>query len=187
MRNRLFANWVYGGVLAGLLLLLLAPLLTRNWPAACLATYICLPTYMLHQYEEHENDRFRRFVNHLMGDREVLTPFGVFMINIPGVWGVIAVALWLSVRVGPGYGLIASYLLLLNGAAHIGQGIALRRYNPGLVTSILFFLPIGVWSLVAIQHSGAGTLVMHLIGAGSSLLIHAAIIAYALHKAHKLA
>lgn len=87
MLGRLVANWVYGGALAALLLLLLAPLFIQSWPPVLAVTFFCLPAYMLHQYEEHDNDRFRAFVNHAVaGGREVLTPTAVFAINVFGVW-----------------------------------------------------------------------------------------------------
>ena len=63
MFARLIANWVYGGFLAGLLLLLLTPVLVHSWPVSLVTTLLCLPLYMIHQYEEHDNDRFRLFVN----------------------------------------------------------------------------------------------------------------------------
>ncbi len=57
MLSRLIANWVYGGFLAGLLLVLLEPVLTRSWAPALAAVFLQLPVYMLHQYEEHDHDR----------------------------------------------------------------------------------------------------------------------------------
>jgi hypothetical protein len=78
MLNRLIANWVYGVFLAGLLLLLLAPVVVHGWPPALVATFLCLPVYMLHQYKEHDNNRFRLFINRIVGQgQEVLSPLAV--------------------------------------------------------------------------------------------------------------
>ena len=176
MLGRLIAHWVYGGALAALLLLLLAPLFVSSWPPVLAATFFCLPIYMLHQYEEHDNDRFRAFVNRLLGGgREVLTPTAVFNINVFGVWGGIAAALWLCARVHPGFALIAAYLLLLNALIHIVQGAVMRSYNPGLVTAILLFVPAGCWCFYSLQLTGGGTLPMHIIGVACALAIHLAI------------
>ena len=42
---------------------------------------------MLHQYEEHDNDRFRIFMNRILaGGHDALTHPAVFIINVPGVW-----------------------------------------------------------------------------------------------------
>jgi len=178
MLDRLIANWVYGGFLAGLLLLLLARVLVHSWPASLVATFLCLPVYMLHQYEEHDNDRFRRFVNQQIGKGEVLSPMAVFVINVPGVWGVIGMSLALAATVGVGFGLIAAYLLVVNGTIHVIHAAMTRGYNPGLGTAIALFLPLGAYGIAAIQQAGGGTAVMHVVGAGAAIAIHGAIIVH---------
>ncbi|MGA2886963.1 MAG: HXXEE domain-containing protein [Terracidiphilus sp.] len=176
MLNRLVVNWVYGGFLAGLLLLLVTPVLARNWPPALLATFLCLPAYILHQYEEHDNDRFREYFNKTFGKgREILSPMAVFLINVPGVWGVTAVSFWLAAVLNPGFGLMAAYLLLLNAVIHIVSATISRGYNPGLVTAVLLFVPLGGICIVAIQKSGFGSAWMHLAGVVAAVGIHAAI------------
>lgn len=188
MLKRLIDNWVYGGFLAGLLLLLLSPLITAYWPTALTATFFCLPAYMFHQYEEHDKDRFRTFVNRLLGNgHEVLTPTAVFLINVPGVWGGIAISLWLAARVDTGFALIAIYMLFLNGAIHIAQAAAVRSYNPGLITAIVLFIPVGGWGLVAVEHSGAATPAMHITGLAIAVAVHLAIIIPVLRNRRKYA
>lgn len=89
--QRLIDNWVYGGFLAGILLLGLFATIGGDWSTAFWLVALQLPIYMLHQYEEHDADRFRIFVNQLAGGgRDVLTRKAVFLINIPGVWGSIS-------------------------------------------------------------------------------------------------
>jgi len=178
MLDRLIAHWVYGGFLAGLLLLLLAPVLVRSWPAPLVATFLCLPVYMVHQYEEHDNDRFRRFVNQQIGKGEVLSPLAVFVINVPGVWGVVGISLALAATIGVGFGLIAIYLIVVNGAVHVIHAVITRAYNPGLGTALALFLPLGGYGISAIQQAGGGTALMHLVGAGTAIAIHAAIIVH---------
>ena len=113
--SRLSSYWVYGGFLAGLLLLALIPELSRQWTAALSVVFLQLPIYMMHQFEEHDDDRFRRFFNRTIGGgHEVLSPLAVFVINVPGVWGLIVIAFYLSTSVAVGYGLIAVYLTLVN-------------------------------------------------------------------------
>jgi hypothetical protein len=176
MLNRLVANWVYGGFLAGILLLLMTPILAHNWPPALLATFLCLPAYMLHQYEEHDDDRFRTFFNkHFGKGREILSPMAVFLINVPGVWGVIGASFMLAAALNPGFGLIAAYLVLLNAVIHVVSAVALRGYNPGLVTAVFFFFPLGGFCVAAIQESGFGSVWMHVIGVAAAIGIHAAI------------
>jgi Protein of unknown function with HXXEE motif len=179
MFKRLIQNWVYGGFLAGLLLLCLTPVFAAGWPVALLAVFLHLPVYMLHQYEEHDADRFAIFVNREIGQGvEVLSSGAVFIINIPGVWGVNAVSIWLAASLSPGYGLIGVYLTLVNALAHVGQAVAMRKYNPGLVTAVVLFLPLSVWSLLVIRASGEAGLFHHALGLSLAILIHAAIVAY---------
>jgi hypothetical protein len=183
MFARLIANWVYGGFLAGLLLLLLTPLLVHSWPVSLVTTFLCLPVYMVHQYEEHDNDRFRLFVNQKIGERRVgLSPLAVFVINVPGVWGVIGISLALAATVSIGFGLVAVYLILLNGTIHIVQAVISRGYNPGLGTAIFLFLPLGGYGITAIQQAGGGTFLMHMTGAGAAIAIHVAIIVHAMRR-----
>jgi hypothetical protein len=74
--------------------------------------------------------------------------------------------------------LIGLYLLLVNAVAHIGQALALRRYNPGLVTAVLLFVPLGWLGVRAVTAAGHGGWGYQAMGLGSALAIHAAIIAH---------
>jgi Protein of unknown function with HXXEE motif len=178
MFERLRDNWVYGGFLAALMLLALTPILKSGWPLALLLIWLQLPVYMLHQYEEHDGDRFRLFVNATIGGgREILSRFAVFVINIGGVWGVDAGAFALATRVHIGFGLIAVYLSLINGVSHCVMAAAMRCYNPGLVTSILLFIPLGVATLWVLAGANEFSLTDHCIGFVVALLVHLAIIA----------
>ena len=176
MFDRLVANWVYGGFLAGLVLLVLTPLFPAGPNGATMLVALALPVYMIHQYEEHDADRFRRFVNlRLGGGHEILTLADVFWINIVGVWALLAADLWLTARVSPGWGLFAAYFLIANAALHIAQAIHLRCYNPGLGTSLALFLPLGLAELAAFQP--VATAAESLVSAGVVFAVYAAIVA----------
>jgi len=182
-RQRLVANWCYGGFLAAFLLLGLLPVIARDWSQALVFVYLQLPIYMLHQLEEHDGDRFRIFVNALFGGkREALTQAAVFVINIPGVWGVNLGSILLAAFVDVGYGLIGIYLTLVNALAHIAQGFALRRYNPGLGTAIFLFLPAGGLGLWAVNAAGHGGIFFNGLGLATAVAIHAAIIGYVVRR-----
>ena len=183
--DRLYANWVYGGTLAGLLMLGLLPVFSRGWDLPMILVFLQLPIYMLHQYEEHDADRFRQFVNETLGKgQELLTLFDVFFINIFGVWGVNLIGVYLALYVDIGFGLIGVYLTLINAIAHIGQGVLMRRYNPGLATAVLFFLPVGGLALWAIsKHT---TVQLQCLGLFSAVAIHAMIIIHVVRKKRKL-
>ncbi|WP_333835950.1 HXXEE domain-containing protein [Novosphingobium sp.] len=177
MGARLRDNWVYGGCLAAWLMLGLSPVLARDWPMVLLLVWLQLPVYMLHQYEEHDDDRFRRFVNAMIGQgMDVLTRSDVFVINIVGVWGFIAGAFSLAALVHPAWGLVAVYLSLVNGVGHGLQAAAMRRCNPGLLTSIVLFIPLGIVTLVVFAHDHEATPMHHAIALAVSLGIHLVIV-----------
>lgn len=183
MIKRLVSYWVYGGFLAAFLLLGLMPTFTHSWEPALILVFLQLPVYMLHQLEEHDDDRFRRFINDLIGGgREVLSKGAVFVINVPGVWGVNLLSILLAYSLDLGFGLIGIYLTLINGLVHLAQALRLKRYNPGLITATFLFLPLGGWALAAVMRTGSATVWYHLIGLGSALAIHLAIVAWVLHN-----
>ena len=187
MLTRLCDNWVYGGFLAALMLLLLTPVLASGWSLALLLIWLQLPVYMLHQYEEHDGDRFRRFVNATIGGgKEVLSRLDVFVINIGGVWGVDAAAFLLAARVDLGLGLVAVYLSLVNAFGHCAQALALRRYNPGLATAIGLFIPLGLVTLRVLAGHPEVTRTDHILGLAVALLIHAAIIVRVVSRKRQL-
>lgn len=181
--NRLVSYWVYGGFLGAFLLLGLMPTFTRSWDLALILVFLQLPVYMLHQLEEHDDDRFRRFINDLIGGgQDVLSKGAVFVINVPGVWGVNLVSILLAFFLDLGFGLIGIYLTLINGMVHLAQALRLKRYNPGLITAVFLFLPVGGLALAAIMKSGAATVGYHLLGLGSAVAIHLSIVGWIILK-----
>lgn len=175
LRELLRDHWLMGAVAGAPLLLALAPLLA--FPAWLFWVFLQQPIYMIHQVEEHLDDRFRRFVNERIGGgREVLTPCAVAIINIGGVWMVNAASLLLAGLSHPGWGLVAAYLTLVNALNHIGAWVKLRVYNPGLVTSLLLFLPAGIVALVLLSREPGVGVAAHLGALLVIVALHAAII-----------
>lgn len=183
MLQRLISYWVYGAALAALLLLALAPLVIADRTLPVAAAFLHLPAYMIHQYEEHDRDRFRRFLNATIGQgTEVLSPRAVFITNVPIVWGLLAASLYAAARLGPEWALVPAWLVLVNAIAHIAHGLVFRRYNPGLATALVVFIPLGVFTLHAVAAAGAGSLAAHAVGLGIALAIHAAILLHVRHR-----
>ena len=184
---KFFDSWVYGGFLAGLLLLGLSPILFQELPRFEFWCFILLPVYMVHQFEEHANDRFRTYVNtHVCRGLEGLTLETVFVANVPGVWGVILVSLLLSHFVYSGFALLAGYLVLVNAIVHIIGFVATRKYNPGLVTSVFLFIPTSVLLLTSVARAGYGSFFAHAMGFSIALLIHLAIMVAVMTRVHRL-
>jgi Protein of unknown function with HXXEE motif len=180
-------QWPRATAFAALFLLAVAPLWWDSQGAALGLVYLQLPLYMLHQLEEHRGDAFRHFVNErLGGGREVLTRRATFVINSAGVWGVDLVALWLAVEVELALGLIAVYLTAVNAFVHIAGAIAMRAYNPGLITAVALFVPISVWGAIEVADSSGAGAGYQALALGIAIGLHAAIIAYVRHRSNTL-
>jgi len=175
LRELLRGHWLMGALAGAPLLLALAPLLA--FPAWLFWVFLQQPIYMVHQLEEHIGDRFRRFVNErLAGGKEALTPAAVAVINIGGVWTVNAASLLLAGLWHPGFALVAAWLTVVNAVTHIAASVKFRGYNPGLVTSVVLFLPAGITALVLVSREPRVGVAAHLGALLAIVALHAAII-----------
>ena len=160
------------------------PLLQAAYALPLVLLFLHSPGYMLHQVEEHAGDRFRTFVNQrIFGGKEALSTTAVLVINLPVVWGLNLAALYAAYLWGGGFGLAAPYAMLLNGVTHIGAAVRFRSYNPGLMTSLVIFLPLSLWTILAIGPVDAG---FHLVALGLAVVVHALIIADVLLRIRRL-
>ncbi|MEM6376626.1 MAG: HXXEE domain-containing protein [Bacteroidota bacterium] len=119
---------------------------------------IMLIAYIIHQYEEHWIDLFGNYYafyvfnnDFILGnlgatDSSVkpLSKAAIFMINTSLVWLVGVLAIWRSPQ--HLFPLIAmGSIIVVNGLVHLLAGVAKFQYNPGLLTSVLIFIPLYVW------------------------------------------
>jgi hypothetical protein len=107
-----------------------------------------------------------------------LTRQATFLINSAGVWGVDLVALWLAVEVDLAFGLIAVYLTAVNALVHIAGAIAIRAYNPGLVTAVALFVPFSVWGAIEVSDSSGAGAGYQALALGIAVGLHVAIIVH---------
>jgi Protein of unknown function with HXXEE motif len=179
VKSFLTTHWVAGALFMAFALLLLLPAGIPG-DGGLLLVYLASPIYMLHQVEEHLGDRFRLYVNKVVfGGVEALSISDVLIINLPCVWGINLAALYAARFAGTGWGLVAGYMILINGVSHVAMAVHLRSYNPGLVTAALLFIPFGLASLFLI----AGTTGQHIIALAMALGIHAGIALHIRHRA----
>ena len=171
--------------------------LFRGTPTSTQSLFFALLViYMLHQTEEHLwPGGFRQFANARVfksgNDDWPVDIGGVALVNIGWVWlPVGAAALMPSTLYWVGLGWIG--LTLVNAITHIVSSIRFRIYNPGLVTSIVLFVPFTVWFL-AIEHargalSGADIAVTLLLGIVLHIPVAALFVApFVRNKHHPLA
>lgn len=180
-------NWSRMALPAAALMLCSLPVFLTANNAPLVLAYALLPIYMVHQYEEHAHGGFVRFVNETMGEgREVLTKVSAFWINVLDVWLLFLVSYLLAKYVALGFALMPVYLTLINGITHIVAGVALRRYNPGLITSLALFLPLGLFLLAYVGAVIRHDLLFNTVGVLAGVAGHAVIIAYALSRRNRL-
>ena len=133
--------------------------LFRADPASERAMFFALLVlYMAHQIEEHLwPGGFRQFTNaHVFksgNDDWPVDRAGVALVNIGYVWvPAAAAALWPATLRWVGLAWIG--LTFVNAVIHVVTTIRFRVYNPGLVTSIVLFLPFTIWVLMQEQARG---------------------------------
>lgn len=118
-----------------------------------------LVVYLVHQIEEHLwPGGFRQFTNaHVFesgNDDWPVDAGGVALVNIGYVWlPIIAAAMFPSELRWLGLAWVG--LTLINAIIHVVTSIRVRGYNPGVITSILFFLPFTIWVLANEASRGA--------------------------------
>lgn len=125
--------------------------------------WILLPVYMLHQFEEHyldfkgERYAFQKFFCNFLGYTNIDKCPGdkefIFSVNVPGLYiaGILA-GLLNNIKPIVAGGFAA--VILINAIVHILASFKQKKYNPGLVTSILLFLPISLYYFYEMKKQG---------------------------------
>jgi Protein of unknown function with HXXEE motif len=180
-------NWSRMALPFAVLALVSLPIFSGGGNVPLILLYTLLPVYMIHQYEEHANGRFVEFFNETVGrGREVLTKVSAFWINILEVWVVFLVSFYLARYVALGFAFVPIWLTLFNGLTHVIASLSLRRYNPGLYTSLALFFPWGLFLLVYFAGVVASDVLFNVIGILAAIGGHAVIVVYALRRRARL-
>ena len=180
-------SWSRVGLPLSIILLLLSPFLLKGIGVILFLVFLQLPVYMFHQYEEHAHGRFRDFINQMIGGgKPILSDTAIFWINILLVWVLDLCILYVAAYWNSSLGLIAAYLTLVNGLSHVIVAIVQRRYNPGLWTSIVLFLPFGGASIVILTMATQAAILYQVVGLVSAIVVHAIILIYIRRSIHSL-
>lgn len=180
-------NWSRMALPFAVLALVSLPIFSGGGNLPLILLYTLLPVYMIHQYEEHARGRFVEFFNETVGrGREVLTKVSAFWINILEVWVVFLVSFYLARYVALGFAFVPIWLTLFNGLTHVIASLSLRRYNPGLYTSLALFFPWGLFLLVYFAGVVASDVLFNAIGILAAIVGHAVIVVYALRRRARL-
>jgi hypothetical protein len=181
LQSWLASHWVAGAGFMAAALIALTPLLANAFALPLVLIFLCSPAYMVHQVEEHTHDRFRTFFNRrLFAGRNALTVADVLVVNLPLVWGLNLAALYAAFAWGDGFGLVAPYALVVNALVHVVVAVRLRVYNPGLVTAVILFVPLGLAAIYVIDREPGVGIGFHLVALAIAVLLHVAIVAWVL-------
>lgn len=190
-------GWPYAGLgLAALLLLWLCLGLERRregapprWRDPAFVLPLLWPMYLVHQFEEHGVDALGRHYAFLEGMCQTLgyavagcpaDPAFIFAVNVLGGQVTFALA-WIFRRRNPLVAACAWGVALVNGVTHVAAAVVHGAYNPGVVTSLVLFAPLGALMLRSVLASGAirridvlrilaSGIALHLVLMGSLLL-----------------
>lgn len=170
-------RWVNAALAMAIVQMAAAPLILGLLTPAQLLVFLHSPGYMLHQVEEHLDDRFRSFVNDRMfGGVNAMTTRFIVWVNCVWVWGLNLLALLAAILFDPATGaglvLVAPYAMLINGLGHAAMAVRHRSYNPGLVSSLVVFLPLAAATLWVVP----GTVAQHVFAIAVVVALHGAIL-----------
>jgi Protein of unknown function with HXXEE motif len=180
-------NWSRMALPFAVLILCSLPIFLTANNVSLILLYTLLPVYMIHQYEEHAHGRFVEFFNSTIGrGQKVLTRMSAFWLNILEVWLLFLVSFYLAKYIAVGFAFVPIYTVLVNGLTHVIASLALRRYNPGLYTTLLLFFPWGIFLLVYFNADTGASLLFNVIGLLVGLIGHAIIVVYALRRRSRL-
>ena len=107
-------------------------------------------------------------------EKRGLSSANVWIINVVFVWFFLLAVFYLG-SLDPSWGVLAAYLLAINGLVHLAWAIVFRKYNPGLWTAIVLFIPCAIWIFAATS----ATPVIHVVSVITVIVLHAGILIWA--------
>lgn len=151
--NWLVDNWMKGTPFLALYTFILIWLFVRNSNFALFLIWLQCSAYWLHEFEEYVCpggflDFFNRGPLHSKRGDYPLTSAGTFWINIPLMYVLLPLSGVISTFYGVEWGLWTAYYSALNASAHVVMFFIFgRKYNPGLVASLLVNIPLGIYTV----------------------------------------
>lgn len=146
-------DWAKTGFILGIYLFIFLTVFVRPEDFVLYLILLQTPLYMMHETEEYIfPGGFGKFFNMDIfrldtADKPVDENF-IFFANILLVWVALPLFGLLSV-IDYQFGLWIPYFSFFAGAAHIALGLkARKRYNPGLIVSLVLNIPVGLLSVL---------------------------------------
>ena len=144
--------------------------------------WLSLPLYMIHQFEEYVypggfkeelNKIFDRGEEH----REILTDKIGLVVNIGFIWILTPVLIILD-TFSIIFPIILMTLVAFNGFVHVIASIRFRRYNPGLIVSLLANIPLGLYVLIGLGLNAIASSTELFVGILIGVILYAALFVF---------
>ena len=159
MRQYLYHHWAESTLILalGIIVLLLSFFSVTPWYLFLI--WLQFPIYLIHEFEEHVfPGKFKEFINKEIfkstDTNAPLTTVAVFWINILAIWVLFPLAAILAQNVSPKFGLLLPVFGVFNATLHIVMFVVKRKYNPGLVVSVLLNYPTGIYTVYVLAQNG---------------------------------
>jgi len=152
-------EWAKVGVILSVFLFVFLFVFVRKSDFVVFILLLQTPLYMLHQTEEYIfpggfGKYFNTKIFNLETEDKPVDENFIFFVNVILIWIVLPLFGLLS-TINYQYGLWIPYFSFFAGIAHVALAIkAKRRYNPGLIISLLVNIPVGLWSILYLLNKG---------------------------------
>lgn len=164
-----------------------------RWRDPAFLLPLVLPMYLIHQFEEHGYDvhgqryAFLGAMCHTLGFDTVAgcpadEPF-IFAVNVIAC-PLAFVLPYRFRRTRPLLALMPWGVPLVNAVSHLVAALHDQRSNPGVVTSVLLFLPLGGWVVRACLRAGVVRPRQLALVIGSGVLLHVVLMGSVQLRAH---
>lgn len=151
MINWLYGNWAKLSLFLAVITTVLIYIFINHLNLLLFLIWMQLPIYLLHQFEEHNWNGFKNYVNrNVFKVKEGDFPLNnkiIFWVNIPVVWILIPIFSGLS-SANILFGLWIPYFAVFNSLSHVIVSVRNQEYNPGLLVSLILGIPAGIYGLI---------------------------------------
>lgn len=182
LKDWFYKNWYKPTVFLAVYSLLFLFLYVYKSNFLLFLIWLQVPIYWLHEFEEYVlpggfKDWFNKKWSKVHDADVPLNDASVLWINISIVFILFPLFAALS-TIDLKYGMWIPYFSIINGLAHILFAIKLRGYNPGLVVSVLFNVPVGVFVVITILEANVVSIGANITSIIIALLVQVFITTY---------
>ena len=173
-------DWAKAGFLVSIFLTIFLFVFVKASDFIIFLILLQTPLYMLHETEEYIfpggfGQFFNKDIFRIDKENEPIDERFIFFVNVILIWISLPLFGLLSVR-NYNFGLWIPYFSFFAGVAHIALAIKSRKkYNPGMVVSLLLNIPVGAWVVYYFyRHSIIDSLLFNVhcaIGLGVNLVL----------------